>query len=132
VIERDVPADAWTDVMAWVRTTTPADAHLLADPGHAWRFGTSVRVSGQRDVYLEDVKDASMALYSRSMAERVTGRAGALGDFSALTPARARELAERYDLDYLVVDREFDLPVVYENGRFKVYMLRSPTVPPRR
>ena len=34
-------------------------AHVLADPGHAWKYGTSVRVSAERDVWLEDVKDSA-------------------------------------------------------------------------
>jgi hypothetical protein len=131
VVERDFPADRWTDVMRWLRTK-PIDTHVLADPGHAWRYGTSVRVSAERDVYLEDVKDASMALYSRDVAARVVERASALGSFDALTAEHARELGRRYALDLLVADRAFELPVVYDNGQFKVYMIRSSAVPTNR
>jgi hypothetical protein len=117
-----LPADEWQDAMAWLRTA-PRDAHVLADPGHAWRYGTSVRVSARRDVYLEEVKDTAMAMYSRRVAMRTVDRIRALGDMAALSPEGARALAARYDLDYLVSERSFDLPVVYRNTRFAVYRL---------
>ena len=58
---------------------------MLADPGHAWKYGTSVRVAGERDVYLEEVKDVALALYSRDVAMRVLGR---IQDAPALIPSR--------------------------------------------
>ena len=39
-----LPQDNWTDAMTWI-SRTPADTYVLADPGHAWKYGTSVRVS---------------------------------------------------------------------------------------
>ena len=53
--------------MQWI-SRTPPDTHVLADPGHAWKYGSSVRVTGERDVYLEEVKDLALALYSRDVA----------------------------------------------------------------
>jgi hypothetical protein len=41
---------------AWLEQQ-PKETHVLADPGHAWKYGTSVRVAAGRDVFLEDVKD---------------------------------------------------------------------------
>lgn len=115
-------ASPWHDAMAWVRRT-PLDTHVLADPGHAWKYGTSVRVSAGRDVLLEDVKDSAIAIYSRDVAERYLDRTAAIGDFGALTAARARELAAAYDLDYLVTETEMALPVAYRNEQFIVYSL---------
>lgn len=112
----------WQDAMRWLRQQ-PRDTHVLADPGHAWRHGTSVRVSAGRDVFLEDVKDSAIAIYSRDVALRYLERVAAVGDFSALTAARARELAARYDLDYLVSETDLDLPVAYRNEQFRVYAL---------
>jgi hypothetical protein len=123
LIERDLAEDDWTDVMSWVRTT-PVETHVLADPGHAWRYGTSVRVAGRRDVYLEDVKDAAMALYSREVAVRVVERSAALADFGSTTTERVRRLADADELDLLVSERSFDLPLAYQNRRFRVYRLR--------
>jgi hypothetical protein len=123
LVERNLHADSWTDAMNWIRTT-PMGTHVIADPGHAWRFGTSVRVSGERDVYLEEVKDAAVALYSRDVAVRVVERTAAIGDFSALTSAGVQDLARRYELDLFVSERSFDLPVAYENERFTVYRLQ--------
>lgn len=113
---------SWEDGMRWI-SRQPKNVHVLADPGHAWKDGTSVRVSAERDVFLEEVKDSAIAIYSRDVALRVLERTSALGDFSALTANRALELASRYDLDFLVTEMEFALPLAYRNERFRIYAL---------
>jgi len=122
-VQAGLPPGEWQDAMAWL-SHTPSDTHVLADPSHAWRYATTVRVSAGRDVFLEEVKDTAMAMYSRRVAMRVAERIGALGDFNGLTPDSARAIAARYDLDYLVTERTLDLPVAYRNARFNVYRLR--------
>jgi hypothetical protein len=122
VVQVGLPQDDWQDAMAWLRRQ-PAATHVLADPSHAWRYPTSVRVAAGRDVYLEEVKDTAMAMYSRRVAMRVAERIGAIGDFGALTPASARALAGRFGLDLLVTERALDLPVAYRNARFSIYRL---------
>lgn len=117
------PQDNWTDVMEWI-SRTPPGSHVLADPGHAWKYGSSVRVTGERDVYLEEVKDLALALYSREVAVEALRRIADVRNFDALTPEQLRALAARYDLDYLVVDREVDLPLSYRNLQFRVYSLK--------
>ncbi|MGH9202591.1 MAG: hypothetical protein ACRD2A_15310, partial [Vicinamibacterales bacterium] len=112
----------WEDAMRWL-SRQRHDAHVLADPGHAWKYGTSVRVSAQRDVFLEEVKDSAVAIYSRDVALRVIERTAAIGDFGAMTADRAKELAGRYDLDYFVTEADLPLPVAYRNGQFRVYEL---------
>jgi hypothetical protein len=112
----------WEDAMAWIRQQ-PIDTHVLADAGHAWRYGSSVRVSAERDVFLEDVKDSAIAIYSRDVAERYLERTRAIADFGALTAVGARQLAARYDLDYLVTEHELPLPVAYRNEQFRIYSL---------
>jgi hypothetical protein len=123
VVQASLPQDEWQDVMAWLQRQ-PVATQVLADPAHAWRYSSSVRVAAGRDVYLEEVKDTAMAMYSRRVAMRVAERIGALGDFAALTPESARALAERFDLDVLVTERAMALPLVYRNARFSVYRLR--------
>ena len=79
----------------WLRRQ-PRDAHVLADPGHAWKYGTSVRVSAERDVFLEEVKDSALAIYSRDVAVRVverTQRCRRLRDADRRARARARAAA---------------------------------------
>jgi hypothetical protein len=122
VMQVNAPEDAWTDAMAWLRRT-PADSHVLADPNHVFLYGSSARVFGERDLLLEASKDTALAIYSPAVAARVAERIEAVGDFAALTPGRARDLARRYDLDYLVSERPMALPVVYANGRFTIYAL---------
>ena len=123
VVQADLPRGAWQDAMDWLRRQPPA-IQVLADPSHAWRHATSVRVAAGRDVYLEEVKDTAMAMYSRRVALRVAERIGAIGDFNALTPASARALADRFGLDVLVTERVLDLPLAYRNDRFSIYRLR--------
>jgi hypothetical protein len=122
-VQAGLPGGEWQDAMAWL-SHTPSDTHVLADPSHAWRYATTVRVSAGRDVFLEEVKDTAMAMYSRRVAMRVAERIGALGDFGALTPGAARALAARFDLDYLVTEQALDLPIAYRNARFSIYRLR--------
>jgi hypothetical protein len=122
------PQDNWTDVMQWI-SRTPADTHVLADPGHAWKYGSSVRVAGERDVYLEEVKDLALALYSRDVAVEALRRIADVRNFDSFTAEQLQGLAARYDLDYLVIDRDVDLPVVYRNHQFRVYALQpSPII----
>jgi hypothetical protein len=118
-----VEPSPWQQAMRWVRQQR-VGTHVLADPGHGWKYGTSVRVSGGRDVLLEEVKDSAIAIYSRDVAVRYLDRANAIGDFSQLTERRARELAAQYELDYLVTEADLGLPVAYRNEQFRVYSLR--------
>ena len=117
------PHDNWTDAMTWI-SHTPPDTHVLADPGHAWKYGSSVRVAGERDVYLEEVKDLALALYSRDVALEALRRIEDVRSFDSLTPAQLRTLAARYDLDYLVAEHDVDLPLAYRNAQFRVYALK--------
>jgi hypothetical protein len=119
-----LPHDAWQDAMNWI-SRTPPDTLVLADPGHAWKYGTSVRVAGERDVYLEEVKDLALALYSRDVAVEALKRIHDVRDFDSLTPDAFRDLAVRYDLGYLVIERDLDLPVAYRNEQFRIYDLRQ-------
>jgi hypothetical protein len=123
IAQIEFPQDNWTNAMEWI-SRTPADSHVLADPGHAWKYGSSVRVTGERDVYLEEVKDLALALYSREVAVEALRRISDARDFGSFTPEQVRALAARYDLDYLVVDRDVDLPLAYRNEQFRVYSLK--------
>jgi hypothetical protein len=106
----------WHEAMRWLGAQPPG-IHVLADPGHAWKHGTSVRVSAGRDVFLEEVKDSALA-------HRVVERTQAIGDFTQLTPERARALAAQYDLDYLVTTADLPLPIAYQNREFRIYGLQ--------
>ena len=119
----DLARDEWLGAMEWLRAQ-PLDAHVLADPGHAWRYGSSVRIAAARDVFLEEVKDSAVGMYSRDVAMRVLTRTRAIDDFTKLTSARARALGSEYDLDYLITEATLELPIAYANARFRIYKLR--------
>ena len=123
VAQIDLGDGDWARTMAWARATR-SDTAWLVDPEHAARYGTSVRVAGQRDVFVEAIKDGAMGMYDRGMALRTRERVDSLGEFTTLTPERARGLARRFDLDYLVSEQALDLPVEFSSGPLKVYRLR--------
>ena len=123
LFQLSLPDTPWTDAMRWI-ARQPIATHVLADPGHSWKYGSSVRVAAGRDVLLEDVKDSAIAMYNRDLAVRVVERRRALGDFTTLTAEGARALAARYDLNYLVTESTLDLPEVYRNAQFRIYALK--------
>ena len=122
LFELHLAASPWHDAMRWLQHQPPT-IHVLADPGHGWKYGTSVRVSAARDVFLEDQKDSAIAIYSREVALRVNERAAAVADFDALTPERATALSQQYGLDFLVTTHDLPLPLRYENDQFHIYAL---------
>jgi hypothetical protein len=120
----DIANDDWGRAMAWARRSTDVRSGWLADPLHAVRYGTSLRVAAERDVLVEAIKDTAIGMYERGTAMRARERLVALGDFTALDANRARALAATYDLDYLVTERTVDLPLAFESGRLRIYRLR--------
>ncbi len=123
IAEIGVPDTDWGRVMAWARST-PHDTGWLAHPGHAVLYGTSVRVAGQRDVFVEGIKDAAIGMYERDVAIRTRDRLQELREFDTLTPARATALGARYQMDFLVTVQALDLPVAFSSGPLRVYRLR--------
>jgi hypothetical protein len=123
IVQANVPDDDWGRAMAWARATDVGSG-WLADPAHAVRYGTSVRVAAERDVFVEAIKDAAVGMYDRSVALRTRDRVAEIGDFSSLTPASARTLAHRYGLDYLVTEQDLALPLAFRSGRLAIYRLR--------
>ena len=99
------------------------DAHFLLHPEHVYRYGSSFRVVAQRDVLLEVVKDRAMAMYSREAAIRLEERLKAAGDVAVIDEGRIEVLANRYDLDYMVTERELDLRLVHQEGVLRLYRL---------
>jgi hypothetical protein len=123
VAQVSVPDDDWGRVMAWAQTTDVGSG-WLADPLHAAVYGTSVRLAGHRDVFVEAFKDAALGMYDRGVALRTQERYAAIRDYHLLTAARARELAAQYGLDYFVTEQALDLPVAFSSGRLFVYSIR--------
>ena len=119
----DLPDGDWKHAMIWAQATDRA-SHWLADPFHAARYGSSLRVAGHRDVFVEEIKDSAIGMYDRDVAMRTRDRLAALGSFDTLTAAGAQDLAARFDLDYLIADRPLDLPVAFRSGQLTVYRLR--------
>jgi hypothetical protein len=113
----------WREAMAWARSTDVGSG-WLADPMHAAKYGSSVRAAGWRDVLLERVKDHALAIYDRNAAMRVAERERALAALAWDSPAGARALAKRYDLDYLIIDRAINLPLAHRSGSLFIYNLR--------
>ena len=116
--------DDWGRTMTWARATG-IETGWLADPAHAALYGTSVRVAGERDVFVEALKDSALGMYDRTVAIRTRDRLAALPHFTVLTAARARELGAAYNLDFLVTSAALDLPVAFQSGSLRVYRIRD-------
>jgi hypothetical protein len=123
VFALDIADPDWREAMAWAQTTDPGSG-WLADPMHAVIYGSSLRAAGHRDVLLERVKDHAIAMYDRTIAMRVADRERALEALAWDTPDGARALARRFGLDYLIVDRELDLPLAHRSRSLFVYRIR--------
>ena len=125
LVETTLRAGDWADAMQWLRSQ-PVSLNVLADPGHAVKYGASVRVGAARDTVIEMVKDAAMAMYDRPSAMRVAERAHALYGFDQLPDNQLQELAVRYEADVILVEntRRLSLPVRYTNARFTIYQAR--------
>lgn len=121
----DLPADDWTDAMRWIRSQPP-DQMVLADPGHAWKYGSSVRVASLHDTVLEQGKDSAMGMYDRGIGHRISDRAAALSDFGTFSEEQFTTLARRYGARLLVLERqrELTLPRLYQNAGFVIYDVR--------
>jgi hypothetical protein len=123
IVSLDIPHRDWRDAMAWARTTDPGSG-WLADPHHAALYGSTVRAAGHRDVLIDLLKDPAIAMYDRTIAMRLADREQALAALAWDTPDGARALARRYGLDYLVIDRELNLPLAHRSGSLFVYKIR--------
>jgi hypothetical protein len=119
----DIQHPDWRDAMAWAQTTDPGSG-WLADPVHAAKYGSSLRAAGRRDVLLEQLKDRAIAMYDRDVAMHVADRERALAALAWDTPDGARGLARRFGLDYLIIDRELELPLVHRSGSLFIYRIR--------
>jgi hypothetical protein len=123
VVALDLQHADWRDAMAWARTTDPGSG-WLADPHHAALYGSTVRAAGRRDVLIDQLKDPAIAMYDRAIAMRLADRQRALAALPWDTPDGARALAQRFGLDYLVIDRPLPLPLAHRSGSLFVYRLR--------
>jgi hypothetical protein len=123
VAQVDIGDDDWGRVMAWARASPPGSG-WLAHPAHAVRYGTSVRVAGHRDVFVEAIKDGAVGMYDREVALRTRDRVRLIGEFTTLTPERARALGREFDLDYVITEEPLALPEVFSSGTLRVYALR--------
>ena len=110
-----LPDGDWGRAMAWARAVSGL-SHWLADPGARVLYGTSLRVAGERDVFVEVSKDQAIGMYDRPTAMRTRDRLAEIGEFHALTPERARQLAAAHDLDYLVTTDRLELPIAFAHG----------------
>jgi hypothetical protein len=120
-----LPDTPWIATMTWLREQSPA-WNVLADPAHAWKYGSSIRVAAARDTVLELSKDPALAMYARATAVRVAARERALTGFDAFTTDDFRRVARQFSADVVVTARQqpLNLPVLYENAGFVVYDAR--------
>jgi hypothetical protein len=123
VAQTGIPDTDWGRAMAWARAT-PRQSNWLAHPLHAVQYGSSLRVAGERDVFVEGIKDAAIGMYERDVAIRTRDRLTELEDYDRMTADRALSLAAKYDLNFMVSEQDLALPVAYSSGLLKIYRLK--------
>ena len=124
-----IPDTDWGRAMIWARGT-PRDSNWLASPLHAVQYGSSLRVAGERDVFVEGIKDAAIGMYERDVAIRTRDRLQELEDYDGMTPERAHALATKYGLDFMVSEQTLALPVAFSSGALRIYRLRPDAAQP--
>jgi hypothetical protein len=125
LVSMRLPDSPWVEAMDWLKRT-PTPWYVLTDPGHAWKYGVSVRVAAERDTLVEAGKDSALAMYDRSIALTVADRLSALREFDRLHEDDLRALASKYGVDVAVVEasRRLSLPELHRNSQFVIYRLR--------
>ena len=88
------------------------------------QYGSSLRVAGERDVFVEGIKDAAIGMYERDVAMRTRDRLAEIDGYEGMSAARVRALAEKYGLDFMVSEESLPLPIAFESGSLRVYRLR--------
>jgi hypothetical protein len=119
------PRTPWIEAMTWLKNR-PEPLHVLADPGHAWKYGVSVRLAAEKDTFVESGKDSALAIYDRPLAMQVAERLEAVRDFDALTTPDLHRLAARFGLDVVILEttHSVNLPELYRNRQFVIYQLQ--------
>jgi hypothetical protein len=120
-----LPDTPWIEAMTWLKDR-PEQWHVLADPGHAWKYGGSVRLAAEKDTLVESGKDSALAIYDRDIAMRVAERLAAVPDFNGISKEDLQQLASRFGLDVVVlpVGEDPGFPVLHRNDQFAIYRLR--------
>lgn len=119
----------WRDVCTWVAANTPDDALFLTPrltQTFKWYAGRA-EVVNLKDVPQDarSIVDWWQRLASIHRVLLPTGERVWLDSLAEQSPARLRELAARYEFDYLIAEREpkLDLERIYSNNSYAVYRL---------
>jgi hypothetical protein len=118
-------SNPWVEAMDWLRAQ-PQPLYVLTSPDHGWKYGVSLRLAAEKDVFVETTKDTALGLYDRDIALAVFERIEAVDGFEHWPAERMRALAQKYELDVYVAEtgREYDFPELYRNSKFVIYKLR--------
>ena len=123
IAQVSITDDDWGRVMAWARASDPGSG-WLADPVARVRYGTSVRVAGHRDVFVEAIKDGAVGMYERAIALRTRDRVRELGTFDDAHARSARDPWRR-NTGWTISsrNRRWILPLVFNSGKIRIYRL---------
>lgn len=124
---------SWKNVQLWTERNTSIDSVFIVPP-----YLDGFRVWSKRNI-VGDYKDGTIGLFSSEFAEKwwlimrdyglmrsIYSDSNQKEIFSKFEEKKFKELAGKYKADYLVIEKEkkLDLPCIYENNYFKVYLLR--------
>ncbi|MEZ5283566.1 MAG: hypothetical protein R2712_01910 [Vicinamibacterales bacterium] len=122
VIALTLPESDWTHVVRWV-ATQPAGTCVARGSGACVEVRRAAPL--QRAGRLYGRRSGRCPRHDRGSADRVIARQAALGPFDTLDAAHAR-VARRAALDFLVVDRDMDLPSSTAKGRSDLRLAGPP------
>jgi hypothetical protein len=136
--------NAFNEVQIWAKNKTPKDTIFITPPEKFWIYETEWRVLSERSSVstiselLEAAFDPNYIKYWKPRFEDVAP--GALAQFKgnfydnlditkqafySLNTQDLVRIARKYHASYVVIEKPYthDLPVVYENEQFRVYMI---------
>jgi hypothetical protein len=137
---------AWIDVQNWARNNTTKEAMFITPPQEVGLYQPDWRVLSERgtiasfyDIFEIALKPDYLPIWKPRFENLAPGALGEFGGnffenllitrkaFNSLDKNQFLKIACQYGASYLVVEKEneIELPSVYENTQFKVYVMKD-------
>ncbi|MBI2641209.1 hypothetical protein HYW87_01270 [Candidatus Roizmanbacteria bacterium] len=134
------------DVEIWAKNNTPKNALFITPPYKWWFFTPEWRAISERSTVItlydqlefafapqylgrwknrfKDIAPGALEQFDGNVFKSITITKEA---FYSRTEEHFKQIAQKYGASYLLVEKPFryDFPIVYENGEFTLYDLRS-------
>ena len=115
--------------LMWISQNTPQDALILAAPNNRKIYYLSQRAQIMSYSYpryerlAEWFERLGELTGSANIPDRASSRAAIESGFERLTPEQITQLKEKHAATHLLTRAEYDFPVIFESGSYKIYSL---------